>query len=802
MRPERLEIEGFAMFREPAIIDFTDADLFALSGPTGAGKSSVIDAITFALYGLVSRFDDRRIVAPVITPGRTEARVRLDFRVGDEHYVVVRVVRAQARGGATTKEARLERRLPGDDDGRTDVLAGNADEVTAAVESLLGLSFLHFTTCVVLPQGEFARFLHHKPRDRQDLLVELLDLGVYAAMASAARARAADAGGRRSFAAKQLEELADFTPERRSEIDAYVGTLEKLMVAIDTVQVEVDELARAALEQRTLAAEVAETIELLESLSAPEGIDELATLLSAAEVAVEDARRAEDLATAALGRAEEAADALPSRSVLEQAARDHEDRAAKNERIAKGDQVVAGAVENEAAAIADLDAARAAHQAASDALEHARRTDRARDFASTLVVGEPCPVCLQTVHDLPAHELGDLAALSATEAATATAERKADDALTTARSDRVRAADLIDELRRQIAELDERLADHPDPDTVAAELARYAVVDADLKQQRAATTAARDARVAAEGARSALEDREASARRTFAAERDRVAVLGPPPASQTDLVADWEELLAWADGHLPGQREQLEKTRTAEAAAEKARAARLEDLAAMCVEAGLDVTDRAPRDTCIEYLADARADLASIDDALERAVSLRVEVERLTEEEAVAATLARHLDAKHFEKWVLDAALRQLVDGATEILFGLSGGAYSLTLEAKTSNFFVIDHANADAVRSARTLSGGETFLTALALALALADQVAQLAAGGQVRLESIFLDEGFGTLDPDTLDTVASAIEELGARGRMVGLVTHVRDLAERLPVRFEVAKIGSTSTVTRVDV
>jgi exonuclease SbcC len=66
-------------------------------------------------------------------------------------------------------------------------------------------------------------------------------------------------------------------------------------------------------------------------------------------------------------------------------------------------------------------------------------------------------------------------------------------------------------------------------------------------------------------------------------------------------------------------------------------------------------------------------------------------------------------------------------------------------------------------------------------------------------RLESIFLDEGFGTLDPEMLDTVAAAIEELATLGRMVGVVTHVRDLAERLPVRFEVARGPLGATVTR---
>ena len=63
MRPVRLEMEGFAAFRERAVVDFTGAEYFALVGPTGAGKSTVIDALTFALYGTVPRWDDRRAVA-------------------------------------------------------------------------------------------------------------------------------------------------------------------------------------------------------------------------------------------------------------------------------------------------------------------------------------------------------------------------------------------------------------------------------------------------------------------------------------------------------------------------------------------------------------------------------------------------------------------------------------------------------------------------------------------------------------------------------------------------------------------
>jgi exonuclease SbcC len=75
------------------------------------------------------------------------------------------------------------------------------------------------------------------------------------------------------------------------------------------------------------------------------------------------------------------------------------------------------------------------------------------------------------------------------------------------------------------------------------------------------------------------------------------------------------------------------------------------------------------------------------------------------------------------------------------------------------------------------------------------------MSATGAPRLESMFLDEGFGSLDPETLDVVAAAIEELGSTGRMVGVVTHIRDLADRLPVRFEVTKLPGTSIVERVD-
>ena len=98
-----------------------------------------------------------------------------------------------------------------------------------------------------------------------------------------------------------------------------------------------------------------------------------------------------------------------------------------------------------------------------------------------------------------------------------------------------------------------------------------------------------------------------------------------------------------------------------------------------------------------------------------------------------------------------------------------------------------------------RTLSGGETFQASLALALALSSQISGLAAVGAARLDSIFLDEGFGTLDAETLEVVATTLETLAQGDRMVGVVTHVAELAERVPVRFRVSRNAKTSTITR---
>ena len=128
-----------------------------------------------------------------------------------------------------------------------------------------------------------------------------------------------------------------------------------------------------------------------------------------------------------------------------------------------------------------------------------------------------------------------------------------------------------------------------------------------------------------------------------------------------------------------------------------------------------------------------------------------------------------------------------------------SGSPAAATASAPLRREFqVVDRANADESRSVKTLSGGETFLASLALALALSRHVGELAGDGMgAKLESVFIDEGFGTLDPATLDEVIDALERLRADELVVGVISHVPELAQRIQSGLTVQEVDGHSRI-----
>jgi exonuclease SbcC len=178
---------------------------------------------------------------------------------------------------------------------------------------------------------------------------------------------------------------------------------------------------------------------------------------------------------------------------------------------------------------------------------------------------------------------------------------------------------------------------------------------------------------------------------------------------------------------------------------------------------------------------------------LERSRELR---EKLDTEEAdlrVVDLLAGDLRSDKFQAYVLQEVFTELVQGASARLMLLTAERYSLRFDE--DEIRVVDHDNADETRISDTLSGGETFLTSLALALELSDQVQR--AVGAVNLDSLFIDEGFGTLDPDTLALVAETLQGLGVGGRMVGIITHIPELRDEFAQQVIVTKHQGFSTV-----
>ncbi|MHA6618583.1 AAA family ATPase [Pseudonocardia sp. DLS-67] len=1105
MRPVVLEMAGFGSFREPTTVDFAGADYFAFVGPTGAGKSTVIDALTFALYGSVPRWDNSRTVALALAPTVNRGTVRLVFDVGGARYVAARELRRAASGGVSVRGARLERlRDPAGTGGpgeESEPLADGAGPVTKAVEELLGLPFGDFCTCVVLPQGEFAEFLHTEPRKRQEKLVRILGLGVYDVIAREANSEAAAQRQRAEVLAEQLSAYADATEEAEAEaaarvagltqlaerIDAAVPELAAASAALDVAEAgagrlrgerqllaalavpdglaDLDARHRTAAEQRALVAERAGAAEAadtdarerlagapargpleqarrqhaelgtltaelpgarerhekaaaayttaasdavdaragmegtrtdrdaaaallaerqdavhrlvaerdaLRAIAVPAGLDALQQRRAAADSALADATAALERKESADAAARAALAAAPARGPLEQALRDRREL----DRIeAERGTAASQAAEAERAA----QAAAAAVAEARHRLDHAQerhrlalRADLAATLRPALGAGDPCPVCAQAVATLPppAAPGGDLA--GAEEAVTA-ASGAHDDARreeATAISVRERTRGEVERLDAELGRLRSALVEHgagPSLPTLADLDAALAGLDRLARAADESAEGVRAARRARDGAAAAVEELRAevdAAAAGLRAARDPLVPFGAPAPAGTDVLAGWTALVEWGrtegatrEGALPAAREaavEAEQRRdTAEqawrgaerAAGERHRdetaAARAEQEARSAVDtaerraahlraelrdapsdrdaaAALDglgaleaavreadaqlrtaraagrpadrsATDvarevtaawdalRAARDPLVplgapavggdELLAawqelvawsgreaEARAalladaattaeDTRTARDAVERRIADDLATHQVsaaaplggTAPAAVAAAVARARSAQErvaerraaaeriradrdeaesaqqvakllgsllrsdgFPRWLVASALDALVADASESLAELSGGQFALTHEG--GEFLVIDHADADARRPVKTLSGGETFQASLALALALSAQMAGLAAQGAAHLESIFLDEGFGTLDEANLDVVASTLENLATRGhRMVGVVTHVPALAERVPVRFVVNRDQRTSTVTR---
>ncbi|ASF28302.1 MULTISPECIES: exonuclease subunit SbcC [Bacillus amyloliquefaciens group] len=203
MKPILLTIKGLHSFREEQTIDFdglSGAGVFGIFGPTGSGKSSILDAMTLALYGKVERAANN--THGILNHAEDQLAVSFTFALQSGHRVSYKVERVFKRTDETKVKTALCRLIEIKEE--QTVLADKANEVNKKVEELLGLTIDDFTRAVVLPQGKFAEFLSLKGAERRHMLQRLFNLEQYGdRLVKKLRRRAQEA------AAKKNEMLAE-----------------------------------------------------------------------------------------------------------------------------------------------------------------------------------------------------------------------------------------------------------------------------------------------------------------------------------------------------------------------------------------------------------------------------------------------------------------------------------------------------------------------------------------------------------------------------------------------------------------
>jgi DNA repair protein SbcC/Rad50 len=808
VRPYKLTLEGFTSFREKIEIDFSGLDLFAITGPTGAGKSSLIDAICFALYGQVPRVGDD--YKQLISHGAERLSVMLEFGVGKERYRIARTARPDK-----ASQQRLERITARG----AEPIADRAREIRTEVDRILGLDYDGFTRSVVLPQGQFDAFLKGEPKERRKILVALLSLSVYERMQQLANQRGSAAKAEAEFIKRQLEtDFANATPEalekKKAELEAAEGSARQAEAALAPLAVAAgiaQQVRSSRRDQASLAKDHAdETRRLHEAQATLDGAGQARKVLDQEIENLEtqkDAHGFDETRHTTLVAAKPLADQLVGLQrghtrAMKAVADKRRDLEEARDAVAQVEKALPDLEKAEADARAGESAARAEKEAAHR--EHAALAIR-----QGLKPGDPCPVCAQTVKALPKSQApaldGASRRLEKAEAAARSAQQKVQLARVSREQKKAKAESLERELEQANAQEEEAKALATDVQATLAkagfeaegaaalvgsiqkelqtlDAAKKAKAETEARQREIEQKRGRlDAEVAAAGAqrdvlRARLHELETKSVEAARALEEAQSTLGKLAASD-----GWNHLLPPPIGRDEAdvvESRRSERQRDATAAQSKA--------------------------------ATLAHEVAITEKALIRAAELVEKRAGLEKEAALARTLADHLKAHELVAWIQEEALARLADAGSRHLARLSQERYTLRLGSGTEDstaraeqdFYVVDGWNDNSIRSVRTLSGGETFLASLALALALAESLAQLSAEGRAAdtLDSLFLDEGFGTLDGETLDVVIMALDALHGGQRMVGIVTHLRELAERLPARLEVRKQDATATVVVV--
>ena len=876
MKPIQLVLSAFGPYVERTVIDFSalgEEGLFLIAGDTGAGKTTIFDAISFALYGEASGGKEKRKSKSFhsdYVSDQTETYVELTFRHRGETWWIRRNLEYQRPakkkkdGMETTTRQAADAQMRNEDTGE-EIL--RMDDVNRRVRELLGLTQDQFTQTVMIAQGDFLKILTASSDDRKKLFRDLFHTNLYVDLQSRLQEKnRACADEQKALEQVILSAEGKIDPEaefaEREILLSYCGQIQHTD-ALCALLARLIEQEKAAQEQaRAQNKEAANQIgALIAAVTEGERVNRdfadweskkarLAALtagqgeIDAQRAALAAARRAQQLETdealmrrtlrdmdaqrAALSDAqaalEQAEKALPE---TETRMKEAESRGGEiHALLAQAKQMedclpVLGEVERLKAALDTqkrelqrLTEASSRAQAAYTAAQNSYYLSQAGLLARELKAGQPCPVCGSTAHPCPAQITPETVTRQALEQAAKrreTAEKAQSDAATRLAANR--------------AALDER-----------EDRLRALKIGADETRQRlaaridAAHQAAADRQREIDAARSAyqtLDKRKTAAQSAVDAAQKQLAALEKDLRAQTEAFEQKRAAHGFEDeaSYRLAKRtnadiERLDREIRNYDEQKRTLAAQTHELEDKL--SGRQRTDLTALQNRRAAALDRQAKAENAEKAMVRKLTLHESAEREIRQAnaaiqkkrgkwqiiqelytCCAGIAAGNPRAKlTFEAYVQQYYFRFVVAAANKRLTRLTDGMFTLRVMREAANrvsqsgldLEVLDRSTGQA-RDVSTLSGGESFLASLALALGLSDAVQSQS--GQIRMDAMFIDEGFGSLDENALRSSIDVLLELADGKRLIGIISHVQELEERIDKQIVVTKTPNGSTV-----
>lgn len=879
MRPIKLKMSAFGSYVKPIELNF-EKDLggenfFLIHGATGSGKTTILDAICYALYGEDFGGKDGRkgsIMRSEQALPTVKTEVEFIFSLRGKIYRIVRnprYERAKIRGeGVTEEKASAEIYENGN--------FIETKDVSEYVKNLLQFDCEQFRQVVVLPQGEFKKFLTAKSVEKQKVLDMLFNAEFFKKVEDELKIKASDAkklfdklterkknlindaeindenelptlignlsteldaaqskikilesqvlDAQKNFSDGEnlSKKFADLELKSR-ELDAAQKLLGKISGELSSAKKEFDKRTAEEYLREKLKIQVAELAKKkisleklkLKRLELQKAIESAEKSAKKVKELLKLKKDCDDTMRRYTAEAEERRDAPAKLEIAKQNLKDAQNRENFLLEIKKLRMDILIAEK-------DLIAAQNSHDEAEKSLKNLRKlqiSGSAAKLAATLENGKPCPVCGAIHHPTPAisaEKIPTDAQINAAESKLRSLVKKKDS-----------VAENLAGLKKTLETREKDLEKSVQVMTVAAAQAELNKILADvsklndrLKRIEIGKVKIQDTEIKFSAAQE--EDKKNSG----AAEKLRGEVETIAREVDEKYLSD-EKLL---DAEIFSTQRTLQELNSAFQAAQEnfnvlekklaAQTAKVEAAQKNKAEIAAQVEGKTLPDifSLKKALDEART---AYNSAIESKTKLSTQIERLKDIFGKISLINEDLksadknflmwktlsDAANgniskisFQRYYLATMFKEVIIEANNRLEKMSGGRYRFKNKEDVSgrqrkaglDLEILDDYTGTA-RPVETLSGGESFLASLALALGLA-AVVQNNSGG-IQLDTIFIDEGFGTLDTETLDFAMKTLFELQSGGRLVGIISHVEELKNQMPVRLEVFKTKTGS-------